>query len=110
MKRARMFGGNLPAPSEVFARGSEDLSRFVPKPESRIRLWTAAEKKIARLLDTICTGRETRTQSHINRRTSLFIETELARGGPGRCRTIGRGNRLPGAYARRGKPESSDHS
>jgi hypothetical protein len=78
MKRAQMFGGAQPALSEASVQRKEDLSRFPPKPEFRIRLWTAAEKKIARLLDSIRTGREARTQSGINRRTPLFIETELA--------------------------------
>lgn len=78
MKRAQVFSGVEPALSEASMRGKEDLSRFAPKSESRLRLWTTAEKKIARLLDSIRTGREARTQSRINRRTLLLIETELA--------------------------------
>lgn len=97
MKRAQMLSGTRPGPSEA-APGTDDLSRFAHKPESLVLLWIAAEKRIARLLDSIRTGRQARTQSHINRRTPLFIETELATTrDPGRCRTIGRGNRFPGA-------------
>lgn len=77
MKRAQTFGGTRPAPSDTSARASEALSRFPPKPESLIVLWTAAEKKIARLLDSIRTRREARTLLHTNSSTPLVIATEI---------------------------------
>jgi len=79
MKRAHMFGGTRPAPREAFARATKDSSRFAPKPESLILFWTAAEKRIARLLDSIRISPEARPQSHINRPTPFVIETELDR-------------------------------